>query len=87
MARAGYDPQEAVRFWERMEAAGTQGDATSSSGFMATFNDYLATHPSHETRIQDLKARMPTALEIYREAKGIPENSNRKTISPDAKKP
>ncbi len=59
MASAGYDPREAITFWERMSA--------SSKGAPAEF---LSTHPSHETRIQRLKAQMPQALEIYRKAVG-----------------
>ena len=59
MARAGYDPREAIGFWERMGA--------SSKGAPSEF---LSTHPSHETRIQRLKAEMPKALEIYRKATG-----------------
>lgn len=59
MARAGYDPREAVAFWERM-AAGT-GDGGL---------EFLSTHPSHETRIADLKALMPDALAEWQAYKG-----------------
>ena len=44
MAAAGYNPNEAVRFWERMSA--------ENSGAQPEF---LSTHPSGATRIQDLK--------------------------------
>ncbi len=54
MARAGYDPQESIRFWKRMEnATGAQPP------------EFLSTHPSHGTRIQQLEAEMPKALEEY----------------------
>lgn len=59
MAMAGYDPQEAPTFWERM---------SSNSGGEAP-PEFMSTHPSHETRISDLKANMPKALEYYRKAK------------------
>lgn len=54
MARAGYDPHESIRFWERMERA--------SKGAPPEF---LSTHPSHGTRIQALEALMPKAMEEY----------------------
>ncbi len=57
MARAGYDPQESIRFWERMEQSGG-----------AAPPEFLSTHPSHGTRIVQLQALMPKALEEYRTA-------------------
>jgi predicted Zn-dependent protease len=54
MARAGYDPQESIRFWKRMEHTGS-----------AQPPEFLSTHPSHGTRIQQLEAEMPKALEEY----------------------
>ena len=60
MARAGYDPHEALAFWQRME------EATTSGGQLPEF---LSTHPSHGTRIEDLKAHMPRAEEEYAKSK------------------
>ncbi len=57
MARAGYDPQESIRFWERMEQAGGNSPP-----------EFLSTHPSHGTRIAQLQALMPKAMEEYRKA-------------------
>ena len=54
MAIAGYDPREAPAFWRRME----QGQGGSPQ-------EFLSTHPSHETRAKNLKAFMPRALEYY----------------------
>ncbi len=54
MARAGYDPREAVEFWGRMEALGGAGGP-----------EWLSTHPSHGTRIEELNSLMPEALAIY----------------------
>jgi predicted Zn-dependent protease len=60
MARAGYDPREAIAFWQRMDsAAGGEGPP-----------EFLSTHPSHETRIEGLKEAMPEALEVWRAAGG-----------------
>ncbi len=57
MARAGYDPQESIRFWKRMEQTGS-----------AQPPEFLSTHPSHGTRVQQLEAWMPKALEEYNQA-------------------
>jgi predicted Zn-dependent protease len=57
MARAGYDPNESIRFWQRMENAGG-----------AQPPEFLSTHPSHGTRIQQLEAEMPKAMEEYNRA-------------------
>jgi len=57
MARAGYDPQESIRFWERMEQGGG-----------AQPPEFLSSHPSHGHRIQQLQSWMPQALEEYRKA-------------------
>ncbi|MCP9468403.1 MAG: M48 family metallopeptidase [Nitrospira sp.] len=54
-ADAGYDPRESVGLWERMAEL-------SSGGGPAEF---LSTHPSHGTRIEQLKAWMPEAMAIY----------------------
>jgi metalloendopeptidase OMA1, mitochondrial len=55
MAKAGYDPREAVAFWTRMASA-SGGNAPP---------EFLSTHPSHETRVERLKALMPEAMTIY----------------------
>lgn len=59
-ARAGYNPQEAVAFWERMSAAGSGGQPP----------EFLSTHPSHGSRIAHLKEIMPKALSEYDRATG-----------------
>ncbi|HPM31873.1 MAG TPA: M48 family metallopeptidase [Chryseolinea sp.] len=51
MTMAGYDPNAAPIFWERMAAVGGGGQP-----------EFLSTHPSHETRISDLKGWIPEAL-------------------------
>ena len=54
MARAGYDPREAVKFWERMSSAGGSQPP-----------QFMSTHPAHATRIQHLEALMPKAEAEY----------------------
>jgi predicted Zn-dependent protease len=51
MAMAGYNPDEAVPFWMRMDAA-SKGQAPP---------EFLSTHPSHATRIARLKKVIPKA--------------------------
>jgi len=55
MAQAGYDPQAAVSFWQRMEAQGS-GEPP----------EFLSTHPSHATRISDLRTWLPEAMGYYK---------------------
>lgn len=55
MAMAGYDPNHAVTFWQRM--------ASLSSGAPPEF---LSTHPSDETRIKKIRKVLPRALEYYK---------------------
>jgi predicted Zn-dependent protease len=61
MARAGYDPREAITFWERMSQAGESQPL-----------QFASTHPSHERRIEDLKALLPKAISEYENAKSRP---------------
>jgi predicted Zn-dependent protease len=56
MAMAGYDPNEAPEFWERMKAA---------SGGSKTLQ-FLSTHPSDSKRINDLQAAMDEAMKYYK---------------------
>jgi predicted Zn-dependent protease len=59
MARAGYDPEAAVGFWQRFAEFNQQsGGATPW---------FLRTHPLDETRIQQLKEWMPEAKAEYRQ--------------------
>ena len=58
MAMAGYDPREAPVFWERMSANGGPKPP-----------EWLSTHPSGETRISNLNAWMPEAMEYYNKSK------------------
>lgn len=54
MARAGYDPGEAINFWQRMsEASRTRGGDKPP--------EFMSTHPSDQTRIERLKELLPEA--------------------------
>ncbi len=55
-AMAGYNPQEAIGLWERMEAL--------SAGQKSP--EFLSTHPSEGKRIEQLKQYMPEALQYYK---------------------
>ena len=50
-AIAGYNPQEAVAFWQRMNAGGGQ-----------SVPQFMSDHPSHESRIAALQRAMPEAM-------------------------
>jgi predicted Zn-dependent protease len=51
MAIAGYNPEASVPFWERMgQASGGQAPP-----------EFMSTHPSHDTRVSNLKKWIPEA--------------------------
>lgn len=56
MAMAGYNPESAVSFWERMASA----KAASSTP------EFLSTHPSDVRRIQNIKSLVPEAKKYYK---------------------
>jgi predicted Zn-dependent protease len=58
MARAGYDPNAAVSVWNKMMAA-EQGSQP----------EFLSTHPSPKSRIQELQSQIPKVLPLYQQAK------------------
>lgn len=53
-AMAGYDPREAIPFWQLMSAAGG-----------ASPPEFLSTHPSDETRMKKMNQYMPEAMKYY----------------------
>jgi predicted Zn-dependent protease len=58
MAKAGFDPRESTRLWINMGRAGGGQPP-----------EFLSTHPSHSTRIGDLNAHMPVALQLQSRAR------------------
>ncbi|MXZ12499.1 MAG: M48 family metallopeptidase [Candidatus Dadabacteria bacterium] len=63
MAKAGYDPREAIPFWERMGAAGRGSPP-----------EFLSTHPGYRTRIKNLRKWIPEAMEYYEASRKAPNN-------------
>ncbi len=58
MAMAGYNPNEAVGFWERMaQAKQSQGGAPP---------EFLSTHPSDARRINNIQKLIPEAMGYYK---------------------
>jgi predicted Zn-dependent protease len=55
-AMAGYNPQEAIPLWQRMEQAGGGNRPP----------EFLSTHPAEGNRINELKKWMPEALTYYK---------------------
>ena len=55
LAMAGYDPHEAITFWERMAANSTGAPV-----------EFMSTHPSDANRIAKLKELLPEALKYYK---------------------
>jgi len=64
MAKAGFNPTESVNLWVNMEKA--------SGGKQSA--EFMSTHPSHDTRIQDLQNRMPQALALSQKAHAAGKN-------------
>jgi predicted Zn-dependent protease len=54
MAKAGYDPKEALAFWENMKKENEKQPM-----------EFLSTHPLPDTRIKDIKNIMPEATKYY----------------------
>lgn len=80
MAMAGYNPEKAVDFWQRMNSKGGAQPPV-----------FLSTHPSHETRIADIKKWMPEAKKYYvksasRISKTTPANPTQPTKPGNTKK-
>jgi len=70
MAIAGYSPQNAIPFWQRMSQ---QGSATP---------EFMSTHPSDNTRISDIQKLLPEAMEYYTSIWGDGTNTAPATTAP-----
>lgn len=65
MAMAGFDPRESIQLWQNM----SEKNETSIPEFMST-------HPSGETRIEQLVEHTPRALALFNEAKAQGKDPN-----------
>ncbi len=61
MAKAGFDPRQSIGLWQKMEQA-SQGRQPI---------EFMSTHPSHATRIQDLEQHMPEAMGLFQQAQAM----------------
>jgi len=57
-ARAGYDPRAGITLWQKMAAANKGGQL-----------EFLSTHPSGNSRIEDIKAQLPKVMPLYESAR------------------
>ena len=68
-AMAGYDPREAIPFWQRMSSGSNNQD------------DLLSDHPADAKRIAALQQEMPEALKYYKPAQTTTTKTTTKTVS------
>lgn len=55
MTMAGYNPNNAITFWQKMSANG-----------QASVPEFMSSHPSDATRISNLKKHLPEVLQKYK---------------------
>ncbi|MDD1605987.1 MAG: M48 family metallopeptidase [Methylococcaceae bacterium] len=58
MAKAGFDPNQSITLWQKMDQA-MQGQQPI---------EFMSTHPSHSTRIQQLQQHLPQAMALFQQA-------------------
>ena len=75
VAMAGYDPQKAIPFWQRMAAS------NGNSG-----SDLFSDHPSDAKRIATLQQMMPEALKYYKPVTTTPAKTTTTAKSSTTKK-
>jgi predicted Zn-dependent protease len=59
MAKAGFDPRQSVNLWLKMDKASQGGQPI----------EFMSTHPSHGSRIDNLNQHMNQALQMQQQAK------------------
>ncbi len=60
-ARAGFDPRAGVKLWEKMTALGRNQPP-----------QWMSTHPSHDTRIHEIRRNLGKVMPLYAQAIGRP---------------
>ncbi len=75
MAKAGYDPREAVDFWERMSGCPRKMIGKFCFRTQNSIPEFLSTHPSDISRIKNIEAWIPGALKYYNPDSQPPEPS------------
>lgn len=58
MARAGFDPRQSINLWLKMDKAAQGGQPI----------EFMSTHPSHASRIDNLQQNMNRALQLQQQA-------------------
>jgi len=58
-ARAGYDPRAGVTLWQKMMNAGSGGRPP----------EFLSSHPTDSSRVQQIQALLPTVMPLYAAAR------------------
>jgi len=66
MAEAGYDPRESVPFWERMSGCPKQMIGKVCFRSQQSIPEFMSTHPFDVTRINQIEAWLPDAMQHYR---------------------
>lgn len=61
MAKAGFDPRQSINLWQKMDQASKGKNPT----------EFMSTHPSHDTRIEELSKHVPVAMQYYQQAQSI----------------
>lgn len=70
MTIAGYNPDVAVGFWQKMSAGGS-----------AAVPEFMSTHPSDQTRISDIQKHLPEVKQKYGAQPATNAQSTKKTVS------
>ena len=74
-ARAGYDPRAAINLWEKMVKLGGSQPP-----------QWLSTHPSHESRIADLREYSAKVMPLYQAAQAKREWLRRPIVRPEQRR-
>ena len=74
-AMAGYNPNEAITFWQRMSASSNNSTPA-----------FLSTHPTDAQRIANIKKILPEALKYYKKSGAATSTSGKKATTPKTTK-